>query len=144
MPTVGTGEPDVLPFLRFRVDGVQAFEPGFSPSNIIQAGTNFTLRTELGFDGGWVGLLTGDPFSIFHHITNLETNTNQTVPGGNFVVPAPGPASHIAVDSAPINLPIPAGFTAGTYRVLTHVHADNAAIVPLVAGFHDGLILMIV
>jgi len=87
-------------------------------------------------------LLTGQAFSVFHHITNLETNATQTVAGGNFVVNA-GNLAHITAASGPINLAIPAGFEAGTFRILCHVHADNPAVRPIVAAFFDGLVVMI-
>ena len=75
----GQAQPDVMPFLRFRLDDVVVLENGLSPSTVIEQGTPFTLRLDLGFDGTLAPLLTGQAFSVFHHITNLETNATQTV-----------------------------------------------------------------
>ncbi len=148
----GQAQPDAMPFLRFRLDAVVCVEPaGLGPSSVITAGNTFTLRTELGFDGLFVALLGGDTFNVFHHVQNVETGATSVLPlaGGTFTVPPPGAAAHIAVVCGPYttgaggNLPIPAGFAAGTYRILTHVHAVSGAIAPIVAAFHDGLIVMV-
>ena len=142
MPTAGQAQPDVMPFLRFRLDDVVVLENGLSPSAVIEEGTPFTLRVDVGFDGLLAPLVTGQAFSVFHHITNIETNATQTEAGGAFV-PTAANLTHITAQSGPISLAIPAGFEAGTFRILTHVHADNAAVRPIVAAFHDGLVVMI-
>lgn len=143
MPVAGQAQPDLMPLLRFRFDGVVCLEAGLGPATVIRTGTPFTLRQDLGFEGQLAGLVTGQAFSVFHHIEEVQTGTRQHVAGGNFVVPAPPASNHITVTSPPISLPIPAGFASGTYRILTHVHANNPAVAPIVAAFHDGLMLMI-
>lgn len=153
----GVGQPDGLPEHKFRVDGTICFESpvAIGPTNILPAGSDFNLRTEVGFDGTLDGMLTGQTFNVFHHVQNLENGTTTTLPlaGGTFVVPgAAGARAHITVTSGPYttadtpgpaDLVIPAGFDAGTFRVLTHIHAVDTAVKPLVAGFHDGLIIMV-
>ncbi len=148
-------QPQAMPFLNFRLDAVVCLEPaGLGPSTVITAGDSFTLRTELGFDGLFVPLLVGDTFNVFHHVQRVEDGAAFVLPlaGATFAVPAPPASAHIAVPSGPYstgsagsgaNLEIPAGFAAGTYRVLTHVHAVAAGIAPIVAAFHDGLIIMV-
>lgn len=146
----GQAQPDMMPALRFRFDNIVILEPGLSPSSVVPAGTPVTLRMDLGFDGLLAPLLDGDSFSVFNHIQNIETGANTTLPGGGFVVPA-GPAkAHITVSSGPYttggpgsDFAIPAGFTSGTFRILTHVHANAPGITPIVAAFNDGLVLMV-
>jgi len=152
MPAPGQAQPDVMPFLKMRLDDVVVLEGGLSPSTVITAPATLTLRLDVGFEGMLAGLLTGQPFSVVHHIERIEDGNRINLPGGNFVVPAPPASSHILVNSGVIttgasgsgaNLEIAPGFASGTFRVLTHVHADNPAVRPIVAAFHDGLVIQV-
>jgi len=151
----GQAQPDAMPLLRFRLDAVVCVEPaGLGPSSVITAGNTFTLRTELGFDGLFVGLLAGQQFVVRHHVQRIEDGLVKTLPlaGGQFTVPGTG-AAHIPVIAGPYttgpngsgaDLEIPPPPQAGgTYRVTTHVHALNVAVRPIVAAFHDGPIVMV-
>jgi hypothetical protein len=147
-------QPDDLQHIRFRFEEVTASELGGvvrAPTIVISAGNSVKFLMEFGFDGPDVGLLNGDRFSIFHHIERIEDGFRINLSGGGFTVPAPGLASRIPVESGPFttgdtgsgaNFEIPGGFDAGTFRVVTHVHADNAA-QQFIAGFHDGLIVLV-
>jgi len=150
--STGKAQPEIMPFLRFRLDSCVCLEPGLSSAEVINAPTPLTLRLDLGFDGTLRALLVGKSFSVFHHVERVEDGYRTTLPGGNFIVPAPATADHITVTSAPIstgaagsgaNLEIAPGYDAGTYRILTHVHADDPAIRPIVSAFHDGLVIEI-
>jgi hypothetical protein len=145
----GQAQPDVMPFLRFRLDNCVCLEPGLSPASVIPAGTSFQLRLDLGFDGTFAPLLIGQTFDVFHHLECIETGAHATVPGGGIAVTLAN-LNHTTVTSPPIatgpgsNLPIPAGFDAGTYRILTHVHAANPAVRPIVSAFYDGVVIEVV
>jgi len=149
MPNEGQAQPDAMPFLKFRLDDCVCLEPGLSPASVVSAGTSFQLRLDLGFDGILAPLLNGKTFDVFHHIENIEIGTRITVPGGSIVV-TPANLGHMTVTSPPITtgpgniLVIPAGFDAGTFRVLSHVHAADPAIRSIVSAFHDGLVIEVV
>ncbi len=152
MPGPGQGQPDLLPFLKFRLDDVIVLENGISPSTIVTAPTTLQLRLDVGFDGQFAALLHNQRFSVFHHLERVEDGFRKTLPGGSFVVPVPGGASHITITSnnystggpgSGADFEIPAGFDSGTFRILTHVHADDPNIRQIVSAFHDGLILQI-
>jgi len=150
--STGKAQPDIMPFLRFRLDSCVCLEPGLSSAEVIDAPTPLTLRLDVGFDGSLRALLAGRSFSVFHHAERVEDGVRTTLAGGNFVVPGPATADHIVVTSAPIStgaagsgadLEIAPGYHAGTYRILTHVHADDSDIRPIVSAFHDGLVVEI-
>ncbi len=150
----GVGQPDAAPFMKFNFNDVQAIEVGttLAPTTVITNGTDFQLRVRLGFEGLLAPLLVGQNFQVAVHAQNLETGDIKTLNVGVF--PVPGGASLADFEVASPNfttgtagsgadLVIPAGFAAGTYRMLTHVHFENPVIRPIVAGFHDGLIIMV-
>jgi len=158
MPGPGTGQPDQLPEHRTRMDGVDCVEApvGLGPTNILPAGSSFSLITELGFDGTLDGALTTHTFTIRHHFQNIETGAVGILPlaGGTFVVGA-----GVALDRAHIRAPagpyttadtggpadfvIPANFDTGTFRITTHVHPNNPALKGNWFAFHDGLIMVV-
>jgi len=145
----GQAQPDVMPFLRMRMDNVVILEPGLSPTSIVSSGTDVQLRVEVGFDGILAPLLVGQTFNVFHHVTNIESGATSVLNGGSFVVTGAN-LSHAAVNSslystsgAAADFPTPAGSAAGTFRILTHVHAASAAVEPIVTAFFDGTILMV-
>ena len=149
----GVGQPDALPSHKLRVDGVVCLETGgaYAATNVISAPGKFSLRTEFGFDGNLDGMLVGDTFDVVHHWERIEDGARGRLLGGpgdtNVAVVAP--ISHIQVTSGPYStgaggdLPIPGGFDAGSYRFLTHIHFHGAN-KGTVAGFYDGLIIVIV
>jgi hypothetical protein len=148
----GQAQPDVMPFLRFRCDDCIVLENGLSPSTVIDAPTPLQLRMDVGFDGTFTALLHNQKFTAFHHVERVEDGVRKTLQGGTFVVPAPGAAAHITVASPSLStgaagsgadFEIAPGFDAGTFRILTHVHADDPLIRPIVSGFHDGLVIEI-
>jgi len=148
----GKAQPDIMPFLRFRLDSCVCLENGLSSAEVIDAPTPLMLRVDVGFDGSLRALLAGRRFSVIHHAERVEDGFRKTLSGGNFIVPGPATADHIAVTSAPIStgaagsgadLEIAPLFDAGTYRILTHVHAEDTDIRPIVSAFHDGLVIEI-
>lgn len=152
MPVQGQGQPDVMPFLRFRCDECIALENGTSPSSVVTAPTPLQLRMDLGFDGQFTGLLNNQRFSVVHHVERVEDNLRKVLQGGSFVVPAPAAASHITVTSnnfstgaagSGADFEIAPGFASGTFRILSHIHADNPNVRPIVSAFHDGLVIQV-
>jgi len=155
MPAPGIGQPNITPPspfpLTFNISEVTATAPGLPPTTIFAAGVNATLSTTLEING--TALLTpilaaainGAGLSIFHHLENLETGAMSTIAGGTLAPAAFGaaPGTTVTVTSPPFTLAIPAGFDAGTYRVLTHVHTGGL-IAGAVTAFHDALVLMVV
>jgi len=153
MPAPGQAQPDVMPLLKMRLDDVVVLESGIGPSTVITNGTPLQLRLDIGFDGTFAGLLTGQAFSVFHHIECVEDGVRSTLAGGTFVVPAPPGSAHILVTSplyttgaagSGANFAIPAGFSAGTFRILSHVHANNLAVRPIAGAFHDNLVIQVI
>lgn len=151
MPGRGTGEPDHLPFLKFRMDNVVALSPIPNPTTVVQAGQNVGLRLDLGIDGFWAGLLIGESFDVFHHSERVEDGDRKTLPGGRFTVPGPPDTSNFSVTTGPhttgnagsgAQLEVPAGFDAGTFRILTHIHFVDPNKEPIVAAFHDIVIMV--
>jgi hypothetical protein len=144
--------------LEFKLNDVTAIEVGFgeAPSTIIMAGNAVTLQTDLELVGTNNHLLAGVVLEVRHHLQNLENGVMTTLPAAPaFTVPTtnPGVPIHLVINSGPYttgtpasDLPIPAGWGSGTYRVMTHVHPTAPAPPQAnrVAAFHDGLILMIV
>ena len=150
MTTAGKAQPEVMPFLRFRLDNCICLENGLSSADVIDAPTPLVLRVDVGFDGTLRALLKGQKFSVFHHTERVEDGARKTLPGGSFVVPGPATADHITAVSPTITtgaagsgaaLEIAPGFDAGTFRVLTHIHAEDPDIKPIVSAFHDGLVI---
>ncbi len=153
MPTVGKAQPEVMPFLRFRLDDCICLENGLSSAEVIDAPNSLVLRLDLGFDGSLRALLKDKRFTVFHHVERVEDGVRRTLQGGSFVVPGPSTADHITVASrsyttgaagSGADFEIAPGFDAGTFRILTHVHADDPDIRPIVSAFHDGLTIEIV
>ena len=151
MPAPGIGQPDALPFLQFQLTNVTATEVGgIAPSVVLPAGASFTLQTDLGVNGLFAGLLVGDVLAVVHHVENIETGTRQSLGGGTITVPNPptsfsstaGPFTTADTGGA-ADLVIPAGFDAGTFRFLTHIHHTAPAKKHIVAAFHDQLIVMV-
>lgn len=149
----GVGQPNALPSHKMRVDGVVCLEAAgaYAETCIITAPGQFWLRTEFGFDGNLDNMLIGDTFDVVHHWQRVEDGATGRLPGSaaDTNIAVANPISHIPVTSGPYttgpggNLQIPAGFDAGTYRFLTHIHF-NGANKSTVAGFYDGLILVVV
>ena len=150
MPAAGQAQPDAMPLLRMRLDDVVVLEPGLGSSSVVTAGTPVSIRLDVGFDGMLAGLVSGQELNVFHHIQNVETGTNTTINGGSFIVPPPAASSHIVHTSGPYatgggtDFEIPAGFDSGTYRILTHIHPDNASVASIISAFHDGLVVQVI
>jgi hypothetical protein len=157
MPGPGQAQPDLPGILVFTMEDVRANEPGtppsLPPSTVITAGSSVVLTSTFGVTGLLTGLLTGQVFDVVHHVENLETSAHTNLPGGTFTVPAPPAAGVIAYTSPTFttgatasgaNFEIPAGFEGGTFRILTHVHAQNPFIRSIVAAFHDGLVIEVI
>lgn len=149
------GQPDDLPEHKFRFDGVTCIEAAgaYAATNIISAPGTFTLRTEFGFDGNLDTMLIGDLFDVVHHWQRVEDGATGMLPGSatdrGIAVPGGAGLSHITVSSGPYtttgaaggaDLTVPAGFDAGTYRFITHIHfrAPNKG---SVGGIYDGLVV---
>jgi hypothetical protein len=146
--------------MEVKMDDVFASEPGLPASTVITAGNRVTFSTKISVSGALTGTLHNDTFSVFHHVENLETGARSTLAGGSISVPAPvldpatgqltvniaytSPQYTTGAASSGAQLEIPAGFDAGTFRVLTHIHADDLAIRPVVAAFHDGLVVEVI
>jgi hypothetical protein len=111
------------------------------------------LTSSFGVTGLLTGLVTGQVFDVVHHVENIETGNRTNLPGGTFTVPAPAIAGVIPYTSPTFstgatgsgaNFQIPAGFEGGTFRILSHVHAQNANVRSIMAAFHDGLVIEVV
>jgi hypothetical protein len=109
------------------------------------------MRLDVGFDGMFAALLVGDTFYVNYHVQRVEDSLSFILGGGTFAVPAA--PNHIVVSSGPYttgpagsgaNFEIPPGFASGTFRILTHIHASNAAIRPIVSAFYDGLVVEVI
>ena len=151
MPTVGTGEPDELPFLKFRLDNVVALSPAPNPTTVVQAGQPVELRVDLGIDGFWAGLLIGENFNVFHHSERVEDGDRKALAGGTFTVPGAPDTASFSVTTGPFTtgnagsgavLEVPAGFSAGTFRILSHIHFVDPNKEPIVAAFHDIIVMV--
>jgi hypothetical protein len=146
MPGPGQAEPDVLPYLKFKLDNVVALSPPPNPTTIVQAGQPVQLQVDLGVEGFWAGLLIGESFTVVHHTEREEDGARSTLPGGAFTVPTPPDTASFSVTTGPFstgnagsgaNFEVPAGFDAGTFEILTHIHFQDPAKEPIVAGFHQ-------
>jgi len=157
MPVPGQAQPDLPGILVFTMEDVRANEPGIPPnlppSTVITAGSSVVLTSIFGVTGLLTGLLTGQVFNVFHHVENLETGTRTDLPGGQFTVPAPAQAGVIPYTSptyttggtgSGADFEIPANFAGGTFSILTHAHAQNANVRPIVAAFHDRLVIEVI
>ena len=151
MPGPGTGEPNELPFLRFRMDDVVALSPAPNPTTVVQAGQPLELRVDLGVDGFWAGLLIGESFNVFHHSESVEDGDRQELAGGTFTVPGAPDTANFSVTTGAFStggpgsgaqLEVPAGFASGTFRILTHIHFVDPAKEPIVAAFHDIIVMV--
>ncbi len=151
MPGPGTAEPDELPFLKFKLDGVVALSPSPRPTNVVQAGQPVSLRVDLGVEGFWAGLLVGERYNVFHHLERIEDGARKPLAGGTHTVPGAPDTGSFNVTSGPYttgqagsgtDFEVPAGSAAGTFRILTHVHFEDPAKEPIVTAFHD-MILMV-
>ena len=154
----GQGQP-LLPEHTTRMDGVTCFEsPGtLGPTNIMPAGSSFSLVTELGFDGTMDGVLIGKAFTIRHHWQNIETGATGILPlaGGTFTVGTTAGATdrrHIRISIGPYttadtgnpaDLVIPSTFDTGSFRITTHVHPNEAAMKKDWFAFDDGLVVVV-
>jgi len=151
MATVGKAQPEVMPFLRFRLDDCICLENGLSSAEVIDAPTPLVLRIDVGFDGSLRALLKGQRFTVFHHTERVEDGVRKTLQGGSFVVPGPSTADHITtsrsfstgISGSGADFEIAPGYDAGTFRILTHIHADDQDIKSIVSAFHDGLVVEI-
>ncbi len=150
MPAPGTAQPDAMPLVKMRLDGVECIEPAFSlsPSNIVPVGSSFQLRTDLGFEGVLPGAnLLGATIRVEHHLQRIEDGTVSALPltaADTFNIP-PEPATMSVLSGPYATGAVAPALTPGTYRVVTHIHA----IAPPGAGrvinaFHDGLIIEVV
>ena len=148
--SAGKAQPEVMPFIRFRLDNCVCLENGLSAAEVIDTPNPLVLRLDVGFDGSLRALLKGQRFTVFHHTERVEDGVRKTLEGGSFIVPGPSTADHITVASRPFStgaagsgadLEIAPGFDAGTFRILTHVHANDRDIKPIVSAFHDGLVI---
>lgn len=153
MPQPGQTQPVLPGILEFTMADVTAYEPGLPARTVITVPNPVQFMTTFGLVGLLTGLLHNDRFSVVHHVENLETGARTTLAGGSFTVPAPAAAANIPYASPPYttggpgsgaNFAIPAGYAAGTFRILTHVHADDPFIRPIVAAFHDGLVIEVI
>ncbi len=157
MPGPGQAQPDFPAILVFSMEDVRANKPGFEaiipPATVLTRGDTVVLTSSFGFTGILTALLTGDVFDVFHHVENLETGARTNLAGGAFTVPPPAAAGVIPYTSptyttgdtaSGADFEIPAGFEAGTFRILTHAHAQNPLVRPVVAAFHDGLVIEVV
>lgn len=152
MPGPGQSEPYELPYLAFKLDNVVALSPPPNPSTIIQAGQSVELRVDLGVEGYWAGLLVGENFSVFHHTEREEDGDRKTLPGRSDTVPTPpASAASFSVITGPFttgqagsgaDLEIPAGYSAGTFEILTHIHFNDQWKEPIVAAFHSMYIMV--
>jgi len=143
-------QPDAMPFLKMRLDGIVCLEPtGLSPSTVISAGNDVTLRAELGFDGLFAPLLIGQTFRVVYHPQRIEDNVNVPVLASPITAITAANLAHLTVSAGPFttvpggNLPVAPGFASGTYRIVAHVHFTNPAIDTIVTAFYDGLMLMV-
>ena len=150
MSAPGIGQPDLPGVLEFKLPSVTATAAGLPPSTIVTAGTPITLITTVEIGGSpfltpiLAAAINGTGISVTHHLQNLETGAMLAVAGGSLPPSGIGtaPGSNVAITSPPVVLTIPAGFAAGTYRALTHIHA-NVPLQGTIAAFHDGLVLMV-
>ncbi len=150
MPAPGIGQPDFGPtILQFNIKNVTIQEPGLPPAAIVRVGTSFTITADIEILGFLNVLLAGGVLEIAHHIEEVQTGNRQTIGVTTVTVPPPTPlfsAINFSKVSGPFpggTLVIPPGFASGTYRVLTHVHHTDPLLAPVVAAFHDGLIIMV-
>lgn len=148
MATPGTAQPDIAPFLQFKLTDVTTSESGLPPTTVFPAGTRFTIKVDLGVTGFLAGLLVGDVLEVTHHVSTIETGATKTLAGGTVTVPSPSTSfSHVsgpfttADTGGAADLVIPAGFESGTFRILTHMHHTNPARRGIVAAFQDDLIV---
>jgi len=149
MPGPGTAEPDFgANIFRFRLDNVVVLSPPPDPSAIIQAGQDLKLRVDLGFDGHplFLWLIAGKQYSVFHHLEREEDGARTLLPGGTFTVPTPPNSTNFSVETGPYTsgapgsgtqFEVPAGFDAGTFEVLTHLHFEDPNIKRFIAAFHQ-------
>lgn len=159
MPGPGQAQPALPGILVFTMEDVRANEPGIPPnlppSTVITAGSSVVLTSIFGVTGLLTGLLIDKVFNVFHHVENLETGTHKDLAGGTFTVRAPAATAGVIPYSSPMyttggtgsgaDFEIPAGnFAGGTFRILTHAHAQDANVRPIVAAFHDGLVIEVV
>jgi hypothetical protein len=149
MPAPGTGQPDFPAILQFNIKNVTVQEPGLPPTAIVRVGASFTITTDIEILGVLNVLLKGGVLEIAHHLEEVQTGTRLVIGVTTVPVPPPTPLfSNINFPkvSGPFpggTLVIPPGFASGTYRVLTHVHHTDPLLAPVVAAFHDGLIIMV-
>lgn len=149
MAVPGTAEPDALPFLKFRLDSITAQSPLPNPTTVVRAGQPLHLNLELGVEGLWTGFLEGENFSVFHHVERIEDGNRSTLPGGSNTVPSPPTNFNVTTGPYTTGNPgsgaqfeIASGFDAGTFRILTHIHFDNPLIEPIVAAFHEMVVMV--
>jgi len=148
----GQALPDFMPFLKFRLDDVVILESGMSPNTIITAPNTLSFRMDLGFDGTLSPLIIGQPFEVVHHVERIEDGARTTLHGGAFTVTLSN-LHHLTFTSGPwttglngsganFQLP-PTPADSGTFRILTHVHAVNAWVRPMISAFHDGVVIQV-
>lgn len=149
MPALGTGQPHMPGFLDFEVSDVTASSPGLPPTTIFQGGVPITLSVTVQNNGNplltplMAAAINGAGLVVHHHLQNLHTGAITTVVGGTIPPAGPlgaAPGSTVAITSPPFALPPTLAHT--PYRVMTVIQA-NAPIAGTVAGFHDGLVLMV-
>ena len=143
------GQPNLPGLMQFGCDTTGAASPGLPPSSVIKNGQPVFLTTRVQIDGNplvspiLAAALNGAGVEVKYHIQNLHTGAMQHVNGGAAGPIGNAPGSFVDVVSPPILLGLtPAGATETPYRVLTTVQAGGA-LAGTVAGFDDGLILMV-
>ena len=147
----GTGEPSEMPWLRFRVDGVETVSPPPRPTTVVQAGQNVEFKVHLGVEGFWAGLLVGEKFKVGHHLERVEDGVRTLLFRDTFKVPGGPDTQKFYVTTGSFttgqagegrDLEVAPGFATATFHVVTHIHFEDPNKEPIIAGFHD-MFLMI-
>jgi len=154
MPAPGIGQPAGIGTLTFNIFEVKVDEvpPGPASPNIVPPGSSITLTTILELTGSLAGVagpaVTAPGAAVFHHPQRLEDGAmGPTLASGPItpisVPPGADPGLYFSTTTPPITtgvatsgatLKIPAGFDAGTFRILTHYHGARGTIL---RALHD-------
>ncbi len=132
------------------IDAILIHEPGGTPTNIIEAGTDFLVHVRWAIDGAAVALMSGT-FNVKVFFEGFGTLPEKEYPTAALPTSPPLPIPVVPVSGThyTVHVPVPGtvaagGLEVGIYKMIAIVTYTNAAGNPgPIAGFTDEVVVQI-